>query len=262
MYLTWLDSNSWLIEMGDRRILLDPWLVGSLVFGNLPWLFKGDHPAPHPIPTDIDSILLSQGLPDHTHVPTLERLDRQIPVIASPSAAKIARELGYQQVTALTHGQESILANSVKIQALPGSLVGPNLVENGYLLTDLTNNTTLYYEPHGSHAATLKQIAPVDVVITPLTDLEIPLVGSVIKGLKSALQAVEWLQPQVILHTAAGGNVVFEGLLMSLLRGRGDVAEFRALLAQQQLKTEVIEAKPGERIEVKLVNRVAAPAID
>lgn len=257
MYLTWLDSNSWLIEMGGQRILLDPWLVGSLVFGNLPWLFKGDHPAPQPIPTDIDLILLSQGLPDHAHVPTLERLDRQIPVVASASAAKIVTGLGYQQVTTLAHGNCFTLADRLKIQALPGSLVGLNLVENGYLLTDLATKTTLYYEPHGTHSATIAEIAPVDVVITPLTDLEIPLVGSVIRGLKSAVQAVEWLQPQVILPTAAGGNVVFEGLLMSLLRGRGDVAQFRTMLAAKNLTTQVLEVKPGERVEVKLSSRVA-----
>jgi L-ascorbate metabolism protein UlaG (beta-lactamase superfamily) len=255
MYLTWLDSNSWLIEMGGKRVLLDPWLVGSLVFGNLPWLFKGDHPTPQTIPTDIDLILLSQGLPDHAHLPTLEKLDRNIPVVASPNGAKIVNDLGYQQVTALAHGGCFTLADSLKIQALPGSLVGPNLVENGYLLTDLINNTTLYYEPHGSHTAKLKEIAPVDVVITPLTDLEIPLLGSVIKGMKSAVEAIEWLQPQVILPTAAGGNVVFEGLLLSVLRGNGDVNQFRELLTQHNLTTRVMEPKPGERFEVGLGNR-------
>jgi len=40
MYLTWLDSNSWLIELAGKRILLDPWLVGDLTFGNLTWLFR------------------------------------------------------------------------------------------------------------------------------------------------------------------------------------------------------------------------------
>ncbi len=256
MYLTWLDSNSWLIEMGGQRVLLDPWLVGSLVFGNLPWLFKGDHPTPPMIPTDIDLILLSQGLPDHAHPPTLARLDRNIPVVASGTAAKIVTGLGYHNVTTLAHGSCFTLADSLKIQALPGSLVGPNLIENGYLLTDLTNNATLYYEPHGSHTAKLQEIAPVDVVITPLTDLEIPLLGSVIKGMKSAVQAVEWLQPQVILPTAAGGNVVFEGLLLSVLRGQGNVSQFRTLLAQQNLTTRVIEPKPGERFEVQLLSRV------
>jgi L-ascorbate metabolism protein UlaG (beta-lactamase superfamily) len=257
MYLTWLDSNSWLIEMGGKRVLLDPWLVGSLVFGNLPWLFKGDHPTPQTIPADIDLILLSQGLPDHAHPPTLERLDRHIPVVASPNAAKIVHGLGYQQVTTLAHGGCFTLADSLKIQALPGSLVGPNLVENGYLITDLTNNATLYYEPHGSHTAKLQEIAPVDVVITPLTDLEIPLIGSVIKGMKSAVAAIEWLQPQVILPTAAGGNVVFAGLLLSVLRGQGDLNQFRGLLTQHNLTTRVLEPKPGIRFEVELLSRVS-----
>jgi L-ascorbate metabolism protein UlaG (beta-lactamase superfamily) len=230
--------------------------VGSLVFGNLPWLFKGDHPTPMSIPADIDLILLSQGLPDHAHVPTLDRLDRNIPVVASATAAKVVSDLGYQNVTTLAHGNSFILTDTLKIQALPGSLVGPNLVENGYLLTDLTNRATLYYEPHGTHTAALKDIAPVDVVITPLTDLEIPLIGSVIKGMKSAVQAVEWLQPQVILPTAAGGNVVFEGLLLSILRGNGNVDLFRTMLAQQNLKTRVLEPKPGDRFEVELLERV------
>jgi L-ascorbate metabolism protein UlaG (beta-lactamase superfamily) len=258
MHLTWLDSNSWLIEMGGKRILLDPWLVGSLVFGNLPWLFKGDHPTPQKMPTDIDIILLSQGLPDHAHLPTLAILDRQIPVVASPNAAKIVNSLGYQNVTALAHGHSFNLADTLQIQALPGSLVGPNLVENGYLLTDLTDKTTLYYEPHGSHTAALQDIAPVDVVITPLIGLEIPFIGPVIKGLESAIQAVKWLQPQVILPTAAGGNVVFEGLLLALLRGKGDVTEFRSMLAAQNLTTRVLEPKPGDRVAVELAVRVGA----
>jgi L-ascorbate metabolism protein UlaG (beta-lactamase superfamily) len=256
MYLTWLDSNSWLIEMGGKRVLLDPWLVGSLVFGNLPWLFKGDHPTLMSIPADIDLILLSQGLPDHAHVPTLDRLERNIPVVASATAAKVVSDLGYQNVTTLAHGSSFTLTDTLKIQAFPGSLVGPNLVENGYLLTDLTNQATLYYEPHGTHTAALKDIAPVDVVITPLTDLEIPLIGAVIKGMKSAIQAVEWLQPQVILPTAAGGNVVFEGLLLSILRGNGNIDLFRTMLAQQNLKTQVLEPKPGDRFEVALPERV------
>jgi L-ascorbate metabolism protein UlaG (beta-lactamase superfamily) len=231
-------------------------LVGSLVFGNLPWLFKGDHPTLMSIPADIDLILLSQGLPDHAHVPTLDRLERNIPVVASATAAKVVSDLGYQNVTTLAHGNSFTLTDTLKIQALPGSLVGPNLIENGYLLTDLTDRATLYYEPHGTHTAALKDIAPVDVVITPLTDLEIPLIGSVIKGMKSAVQAVEWLQPQVILPTAAGGNVVFEGLLLSILRGNGNVDLFRTMLAQQNLKTQVLEPKPGDRFQVELLERV------
>ncbi len=252
MYITWLDSNSWLIEMRSQRILVDPWLVGSLVFGGLPWLFKGDRPIDHEIPNKIDLILLSQGLEDHSHPPTLQQLDHHIPVVASANAAKVVKDLGYTQVTTLTHGESFTLNNQVKIRATPGSPIGPMLVENGYLLEDLTAGTKLYYEPHGYHSPVLKDFAPVDVVITPIVDLEIPLLGAIIKGKQSALQIAEWLRPQVIIPTAAGGDITFAGLLISILREQGNADEFRNTLVQHNLPTQVVEPKPGVRLELEL----------
>lgn len=252
MYLTYLDSNSWLIEIGGKRILLDPWLVGSLVFGNIDWLFKGIRREERPIPDNIDLILLSQGLEDHAHPPTLKQLDRNIPVVGSPSAAKVVQELGYTSITALAHGESFNLNQSVEIKAFPGSPIGPTLVENGYLLKELTSGLTLYYEPHGYHSPLLKQVAPVDVAIAPMIDLALPIVGSIIKGTKSALEVAQWLQPQVMLPTAAGGDVEFEGLLLKLLRTVGTAAEFQSTLQQNNLKTRVIEPTPGTRFEVPL----------
>jgi L-ascorbate metabolism protein UlaG (beta-lactamase superfamily) len=252
MYLTWLDSNSWLIELANKRILLDPWLVGSLIFGNLPWLFEGKKTTSRSIPENIDLILLSQGLEDHAHPPTLKQLDPNIPVVASPNAAKVVRGLGYKQITTLAHGETFTFANKVKIKAVPGSPIGPTLVENGYLLQDLENSQTLYYEPHGYHSSSLKEDAPIDVVITPTVDLKIPLLGSVIKGQQSALEACKLLQPQVIFPTAAGGDITFTGLINSVLKAEGTVETLRTLLAQNNLLTQVIEPKPGERFAVEL----------
>ncbi len=255
MHLTWLDSNTWLLELGGKRLLVDPWLVGPLVFGNFPWLFKGEHRTPCPIPQDIDLIVLSQGLEDHAHPPTLRQLARTIPVLGSAGAAKVAQELGYTQVTALAHGQTFRLADSVEIRATAGAPIGPTVVENGYWFKDLTSGVTLYYEPHGYPAPSLKGLAPVDVVITPLMDLSLPLVGPIIQGMQSALEVALWLQPQVILPTAAAGEVVYEGWLVSLLKAAGGPEEFRALLAQRQLLTQVLEPKPGERFELSLQPR-------
>jgi L-ascorbate metabolism protein UlaG (beta-lactamase superfamily) len=252
MNLTWLDSNSWLIELAGKRILLDPWLVGSLVFGNLAWLFKGEKTVSRPIPENIDLILLSQGLEDHAHKPTLKQLDRNIPVVASVNAAKVVRELGYVQVTALKPGETFTLFDRVAIEAVPGSPIGPQLIENGYLLKDLENSQTIYYEPHGYHSPSLKEKTPIDVVITPIIDLKIPLLGSVIKGQQSALEICKWVQPQVIVPTAAGGDITFEGLLISVLRTEGSIENFRTLLAQNNLATKVIDAKPGEAFAVPL----------
>jgi L-ascorbate metabolism protein UlaG (beta-lactamase superfamily) len=249
MYLTWLDNNSWLMEIAEQRILLDPWLVGSLVFGNMPWLIKGSHLTPHPIPDSIDLILLSQGLEDHAHRLTLQQIDRSIPVVASPKAAKVAEGLGYTQVTALAHGASDVFADRVKIQATPGAPIGPFLVENGYLLTDLSSDTKLYYEPHGFHDAGLQAAAPVDIIITPLINLDIPLLGSVIQGKKTALQVIQWLKPKVVLPTAAGGDVAFEGLLTAVLQENGSIEDLRQALIEQHLPTQIKTPRPGDRFD-------------
>lgn len=256
MYLTWLNSNSWLIEIGGKRILLDPWLVGPLVFGNMDWFFKGVCHSARQIPEQIDLLLLSQGLPDHAHPLTLQQLDRSIPVVASPNAAKVVRSLGYTEVTALAHGEEFTLDEHVKIRALPGSAIGPMLVENGYWLQELVSGTTLYYEPHGYHAPVLKDLAPIDVTIAPIVDLALPVVGPIIRGTKNALELAEWVRPQVMLPTADGGDVVYEGLLAAGLRSLGSIESFRAMLADKELSAQVIEPKPGDRIEIKLQQRV------
>ncbi|MCS6814662.1 MAG: MBL fold metallo-hydrolase [Cyanobacteria bacterium] len=250
MYLTWLDSNSWLIEMGGQRILLDPWLVGPLVFGSMPWLFKSDRPKPRAIPSNIDLVLLSQGLPDHAHPPTLQQLGKDIPVVGSPNAAKVAQNLGFKTITTLTHGSVMTIADRVEIRAVPGSPIGPFTIENGYILRDLEVGTSLYYEPHGYHSSDIRQFAPINVVITPVVDLVIPFLGPIIQGNTTALQAVEWLQPQVMLPTAAGGDVTFEGLLLSILQAKGGTEEFSAALAQQSPTTQFICPKPGDRIDL------------
>lgn len=257
MHLTWLDSNSWLIEMAGQRILLDPWFVGPLVFGNQTWLFKSFRRTERPIPDNIDLILLSQGLEDHAHPPTLKQLDRQIPVVASPNAAKVVQDLGYPQVTTLAHGGKFVLGDRLEIKAVPGSPIGPFLVENAYILKNLETGISLYYEPHGYHSPSLQQEAPVDVVITPIVDLSIPLLGPIIKGKDSALQAAKMLQPQVMLPTAAGGDVVFEGLLMSMIRAKGSVEDLRSLLAKHHISTRVMDPKPGDRLEISLERRVS-----
>jgi L-ascorbate metabolism protein UlaG (beta-lactamase superfamily) len=251
MQLTWLDSNSWLIELGGKRILLDPWLVGNLSFGDLPWLFQGTKTVDRPIPANIDLILLSQGLPDHAHPPTLAVLDRSIPVVGSPSAAKVVQKLGYQTVTALAPGESYHFAQ-IEIKAVPGSPVGPTAIENGYILR--ADDTSLYYEPHGYHSPTLAQEAAIDIIITPLIDLKLPLIGSVIKGQASALALCELLQPQFILPTAAGGDVKFEGLLMSILQAEGTVTDFQKSLQAKSLSTQAIEPQPWQVVNLALVS--------
>lgn len=257
MYLTYFGANSWLLELGQKCILIDPWLVGSLIFGNLPWLFKGSRRKPlDSLPETIDLILLSQGLEDHAHKPTLEQLDKTIPVVGSASAAKVVEQLGYTQVTSLSPGQTFTLAEQIEIRALPGASIGPFQKENAYLLKHLDSGTTLYYEPHGYPPSQLKDYAPVDVAISPIVNLELPLAGPIIQGNTTALQIAQCLTPQVFLSTAAGDDVEYEGLINAFLRTVGSVDRFRAQLAEHHLRTEAIAPQPGERMELNLLRQV------
>jgi len=256
MFLTWMDANSWLIEMAGQRILLDPWLVGPLVFGNQPWFFKGQRSVSFDIPESIDLILLSQGLPDHAHLPTLRKLDPSIPVIASENAAKIVQDLGYTDITVLKHGETTTWADQLEVKALPGSPIGPFLVENALVLTDIASHSRLYYEPHGFHTAAIEQLETVDVIIAPIQDLLLPLLGPFIQGSEFALEVVKQLQPQYILPTASGGEVEYSGILDKLLSLGGSIQEFEQLLQDHDYNTTVLKPKPGDRIEVQLTSSV------
>ncbi|MCS6959580.1 MAG: MBL fold metallo-hydrolase [Pseudanabaenaceae cyanobacterium SKYGB_i_bin29] len=243
MQFTWLDSNSWLLEGQGLRILIDPWLVGALVFGGATWLFQAERSTSRPLPSGIDLILLSQGLPDHAHPPTLQVLDRSIPVVASPRAARVCQELGYSHVHVLAHHQR-IQIKDLTIEALPGALVGATLRENAYVLRFA--DRSIYYEPHGNHDPVVQQKSPIDIVITPVIDLLLPLFGAVIRGRESTLQLCTWLKPRFLLPTAAGGDLKVSGLLLKLLRAEGSVPEMQTKLREQGLDTIVVDVQPWQ----------------
>jgi L-ascorbate metabolism protein UlaG (beta-lactamase superfamily) len=250
MHLTYYGANSWLLQFDGLRVLIDPWLVGSLVFANMPWLFKGDRPHTlEQLPQDIDLILLSQGLEDHAHRPTLKQLQRTIPVIASPSGAKVAKDLNYTSVISLKPGEQYCFDDVLEIRALSGAPIGLN-VENGYWLQHLPSQKTLYYEPHGFPPSTLDQLETVDIAISPVVNLELPLAGAIIQGHKTALNIAKTLKPAVFLPTAAGGDIHYSGLLDKILTSVGSGNQFKAALAQAGLDTQFISPQPQIAFEV------------
>lgn len=256
LYLTWLDLNSWLVELDNQRILIDPWLVGPMTFGLPAWLLELTRLTPRPCPETIDLILLSQGLPDHTHPPSLQQLDPQIPLLCPPSASEIVEKLGFHQISVLHHGETYALGN-IQIQATLGSPIGPLRQENGYVLQSPASGCCLYYEPHGYHDPALSNFAPIDVVITPISDVHVPLLGTIIAGKTQGLELVTAVQPQVIIPTAQPGEIQATGLLARLLQGldMGDTLE--PDLAQLPNPPQVLHLTSGQRQEIALRHKPA-----
>ncbi|MEO0396793.1 MAG: MBL fold metallo-hydrolase [Cyanobacteria bacterium P01_A01_bin.137] len=256
--VTWLDVNSWQFNLAGKSILVDPWLLGDLVFGSTSWLIRGVRPQAVPIPGQIDLLLLSQGLADHAHPETLEALDKAIPVVASEAGAKVVIDKGFINVTALEPGQTYQLGNDVTIEALPGAPIGPLAKENAYIITVVSTGLRLYYEPHGYPDAELETRPPVDVAITPFVSLNLPVIGPVIRGGEGALELAQKSKPQWLLPTADGGDVTYEGLVAKFLKASGGADVVRSQLAKANLTTEVKSVRPMETLSLDLTPQTAA----
>ncbi len=214
---TYYGANGWLVELDKTRILIDPWLSGDLTFPPGAWLIKGELGKEIEVPSDIDILLLTQGQPDHAHPPTLEKINKGIPVIASEAASKVVRQMGFYKINTLKPG-ESIKNINITIQATSGASV-PN-IENGYIID--SGIDSIYIEPHGFLD---KEIKPrnIDVLITPVIDFSLPLAGKFIKGKSVLPQLLKLFNPSTVLASTTGGDITFTGIINNLIKVDGSV---------------------------------------
>lgn len=233
-----LGGNSWRMdfEASNTTVLCDPWLVGSLTFGGLPWLYEGKKDTSGlglAAAEGTDILLLSQGLDDHAHIPTLELLPKTLPVIASPSAAAVATKLGFTQVVSLAPGKTWIQGD-LHITATAGALVGPpwSQRENGFILRErCAGGTSVYYEPHASFdGADLARADDVDMVISPAAEIKFagyPLVN----GFTETRKLLKLLRPQVLMPLA-NGAIDQGGFMAALAVSTGNLATLERDVAE------------------------------
>ena len=240
------------------KILVDPWLVGNLTFGGLDFIYSGTKKVARPdtinidvLAADTDFILLTMSIDDHAHRPTLERLPKSLPVVGSPSAAAVARQLGYTTVYELGHGQEMTLTlnkgggeKKISIRATQGALVGPpwSKRENGFVLREICTaggGTSLYYEPHADYVSeSVAEVSPVDIVVSPPCTQSL-LGYQLVKGASENISLLKMLRPKVVVPLM---NAEFDatGPLNSLLTENGGVD---ALKQQLEMVPELKEVK-------------------
>jgi len=214
---TYYGANGWLIELDKTRILIDPWLNGDLTFPPGDWLIKGKLAKEIDVPSNIDFLLLTQGQPDHAHPPTLEKLNKSIPVIASQAASKVLSQLGFIKINTLKPG-ETFKNNNLNIQATSGASV-PN-IENGYIID--SGLDSIYIEPHGFLDYKIKP-RNIDLIITPVIDFSLPLAGKFIKGKTVVPDLIKLFNPTTILASTTGGDITFTGIINNLIKVDGTV---------------------------------------
>ena len=158
---TYLGSNGWLIKFKKTNLIIDPWLKGDLIFPPGEWFFKGSLEEEISIDKKLDIILLTQGLPDHCHVPTLEMFRKDIPIICPKSAVETLEKIGFSSIKMLKPTEKTYQSN-LSFEATAGAPVPQ--IENGYIVKDDQDNG-FYIEPHGYLDESLKKQS-LDAVIT------------------------------------------------------------------------------------------------
>src|SRR5690606_10010800 len=105
------------IEAGGRRLLVDPWLVGSCY-----WRAWWHFPAPPELPEEWlapDAIYLSHHHFDHFHYPSMRRLDRAARVYVPRFGVDVLRGelagLGFHDVVELAHGEPRAFGDGARI---------------------------------------------------------------------------------------------------------------------------------------------------
>lgn len=228
--MTTYGANAWQAHFAQsgKTVLVDPWLVGKLTFADQNWLFEGSKGLQQELDVDAiaakaDLLIISQGLPDHAHKPTLERLPKDMPVVCSPTAAKILAGLGFKNVFELDHGQcMSFCDSALQICATEGALVGPpwSKRENGFVITETcSNGARMYYEPHCDYSQQSLEdlhVAPVDVIFTPVTTQEI-LAYPLVQGATNIVRLIQQLRPKVVVPLI-NADFPTKGPLASLLK--------------------------------------------
>jgi len=209
---TYLGSNGWLIKFKKTNLIIDPWLRGDLIFPPGEWFFKGSLEEEILIDKEIDIILLTQGLPDHCHIPTLEMFRKDIPIICPKSAVEKLEKIGFSLIKMLKP-TEKINQFNLSFEATAGAPVPQ--IENGYIVKDDQDNG-FYIEPHGYLDENLNK-QTLDAVITPTKNLELPLVGSFVKGADVIPKLINKFNPKFILSSTVGGEAKYSGFLNNLI---------------------------------------------
>eukprot|EP00239_Pterosperma_sp_CCMP1384_P009239 CAMPEP_0197868650 /NCGR_PEP_ID=MMETSP1438-20131217/45395_1 /TAXON_ID=1461541 /ORGANISM="Pterosperma sp., Strain CCMP1384" /LENGTH=296 /DNA_ID=CAMNT_0043487365 /DNA_START=565 /DNA_END=1455 /DNA_ORIENTATION=+ len=273
---TSLGGNSWKMHFkaSGVTVLTDPWLVDSLTFGDAPWLYEARKPTSGmgigmEAAKDADIVLLTQGLDDHTHCPTLSLLPRSLPVVASPSAADVARRLGFLQVVELRHGDKWQLGD-LEMEATEGARVGPpwSMRENGYILREKASpggsGVSCYYEPHNDFSeSSMRRCSNVDILIAPACQVSFGMFP-LVKGPASTAQLVDIFRPSVIIPLLnaelAEGGIISPAVNSDSQQGQ---IELRRLLTEKSKEgkgsaTKVVIMEPpvmGKPHRIRLLSR-------
>lgn len=168
----WIGHATVLLRVGGKTILTDPILsprigigFGLMTVG--PRRFQQPALTLHELPR-LDAIVISHAHFDHLDRPTLARLSKRVPVIASTHLTDLIGDLGFRDITELAWG-ESVSLDEVTFTAIPvhhwgaRTFLDKHRGYGGFLIESPTHR--VLYGADTAYHEEWKPLAPVDLAI-------------------------------------------------------------------------------------------------
>lgn len=145
----------------ETRILTDPWLEGPAFLGS--WYHYPEIQIESKN-IDVDYIIITHEHSDHFHLPTLEKINKSIPVIIpdfpNQRMEKSLKDIGFLNIIKLHFGQEMVIKNDLKI-----TIFEPKGVWNdSIVLFKFGDFKWLNLNDAGINQNLIEKVYPVDVV--------------------------------------------------------------------------------------------------
>ncbi len=200
-------DNSWFLEIGNLKLLIDPWLEGKEI-DYFPWFNTQWHrtkPLGYQALPEFDAVLITQKYPDHFHKATLERLQPKKVVCPQSIKKRLEKVLPKADVVGMSANKNAVGLDGVRFHFLPTPRkIDP--IYDAFLIDD--GSISVFVATHGfpSKAITKKvldQASPCALLITPFNKYTLPalLGGTVSPGLDNVKALCDLLNPKQIVST-------------------------------------------------------------
>ena len=189
--LIWLGHSTVVIDLEGTRVVTDPVLRTRI------WHLRREGLVSADALGDLDAILVSHTHYDHLDLGSLDRLDRNLPIVAPRGVGRLVRRRGFEHVVELDVGEEVPLGG-VRIRATHAEHessrgpISPNAPSLGYIVE---GGARIYFAGDTALFPEMSKIGPIDVALLPVAGWG-PRLGAGHLDPAGAAQALRLVRPK------------------------------------------------------------------
>jgi L-ascorbate metabolism protein UlaG (beta-lactamase superfamily) len=194
--LTWVGHATVLMDFPEARVLTDPTLRKRVAH------LRRRTPLPPESTVDVDLVLISHAHMDHLHMPSLGKVDREVPVVVPRGAGDLVRRKGFTTVVEVTPGDCLSLAG-VDLTVVPAAHIhgrGPhsNVTAEplGYIAA--ASDHRVYFAGDTDLFEQMADLGPIDVAFLPIWGWG-PTIGEGHLDPERAVEATRLIEPRMVI---------------------------------------------------------------